>query len=109
MADEAYVYTSNKDEWDSTNEVVAARDDNGEPTKVLVRGGQAVFLTEEERERVSQRFNIRKASERQVEQAVQVAPEQAPDEAVAANTNDNTSVAPDADAAQATSGPRSRR
>lgn len=65
MADETfYKYTSNKDPNDGTTQVVAAVDEKtGEPTKVLVRGGDSVALTEDEHARVSARFNLRKDSD----------------------------------------------
>ena len=87
MADETfYKYTSNKDPNDGTREVIAAVDEKtGEPTKVLVRGGDSVKLTEDEHARVSARFNLRKDSDGPDEDTDQEVAEREAAELAAAN------------------------
>lgn len=66
---EAYRYTSNKDKFDSTSILNVFNEDNTEIVKVLVKGGPAVKLTDEEYDSFKDRFNLRKASEQQIESA----------------------------------------
>lgn len=71
MADTtAYRYVGNVNDWDTTQTVWVARGDDGNVTKELVLGGDPVELTEEERERASATARLRKATDDQVEKAV---------------------------------------
>lgn len=80
MADNFYRYTSNKDPNDGTTEVVVARDEQGEPTKVLVQGGPAVQLSDEEYKAASRRFRLRTDDkpEQQEEAQAEAAPDDSP-------------------------------
>lgn len=95
MADNttAYVYTGNKDPNDGTSQIVV-QGTVSEPEKLLVVNGPPVELTEEEHAKASKRFNLRKASDKQVEAAEgEKSPEEQKAEAekVLAD-NDNTSA-----------------
>ncbi len=65
----AYRYTTNKDPFDGTASVVLERDDDGNVTKEIVRGGDPVDLTEEELAALKTRFNVSKATQSQLENA----------------------------------------
>jgi hypothetical protein len=71
MADTtAYRYVENVNApWDTTAKVVVERGDNGEVTKEIVKGGDPVELTDEQRELLSNYVVLRKASDKQVEEA----------------------------------------
>lgn len=71
MADTtAYKYVSNKNEpWDTTQSVVVSRDEKDNVVKEIVLGGDPVELTQEEHDLLSNYVVLRKATDKQVDEA----------------------------------------